>query len=475
MSYLRINNNPQVNKSFSTTPVCSTCVIPPMPENRRTEKELSFKANTTPTYNIRTSLTTEDEKQKYSIVASSLDITGRKELDLLLKSGILLNTKSNDKSSTLDNLYKIITTPRAAGLTPQTVLKETVSTIANPFKITQNFGNIPNVYKNEILQKTHPNSKNPKDVINSQTINVDYSSACVSASIEFNLAKQTPAEFARFAEGLTSQKIAVDKTIDLKNLTDKTLDSVYLLNLFKVPYEMKDFDKAKLTLSPDKNAIIRAQIQNHDKDSQERSLIDVLMQSTFMNVGSQQTYDSLTDLRGGDFNYDDKGLIEFEKTFTESIVQNRNKMSVTYQELDENGKITGYTTDFNTMKKHILDSLAIGQNVIVGYTYFIKNKDLQAPDPEKSPNEEIITGHEITIIGAAQDKNGKLIFICNDTDDNNPNPITYTEDYLLPKIHHAGLPKEVLEEDPQYKEVWQEGLELYKEAKNNNNASQQVA
>ena len=47
-----------------------------------------------------------------------------------------------------------------------------------------------------------------------------------------------------------------------------------------------------------------------------RSSIDVLMQSAFMQLGSQGTYNSLTDKRLGFLtSSDNTGLIEFEKTF----------------------------------------------------------------------------------------------------------------------------------------------------------------
>lgn len=408
-------------------------------------KKPSFTAQQTP-LNLRTELTTNEEKEKYSKLVTALDKHERKSLELLLKKGILLNTNSNDKSSTLDSLYKIITTQRADGLDPKVTLKETINTLANPFVITQRFGDTPKEYVKEILSKPHDAK------VNENTIDVKNSGACVAASIEFNLAKQMPAEFARFAEQLTSPKVAVDKTIQLKNLANNTLDSVWLLNAFEVPYEMDDFNKAKLKLAPDKNALIRAQIQNSNKDKLERSLVDVLMQSTFMNVGSQQSYNSLTDIREGKFNQNDKGLIEFEKTFTESVVEDKNKISVTYQIVDENAKLTGYETDFQTVKKHLLDSLAMGENVIIGYT--------QVDDKNT-----IINGHEITIIGARKDKNDKLIFICNDTDDDNPRPIEYPEDYIIPKIHHAGLPQKVVEKDVKFVDNWVEGINAYKNGK----------
>lgn len=413
---------------------------------------------------IRTELSTKEEKDKYASLVSLLGKSDRKNLEMLLKNGKLLNNNSNDKSSTLDNLYKIVSIPRFDGLEPAVVLKETVNTLANPFIITQQFGDIPqpfvkkvieigreNASPSNLIEKIKQKGSAGANEINENSINVQHSGCCVAASIEFNLATQMPAEFARFAESLTSKKVSVEKTIQANNLANNALDTVWLLNAFEVPYKMDNFKEAKILLAPDKNAILRAQIQNSNKDPLERSLIDELMQSTFMNVGSQQSYNSLTDTRKGKFNQNDKGLIEFEKTFTESIVEDKNKISVTYQQVDDNGKLTGYETDFNTVKKHILESLKMGENVIIGYT-------------QVDNNSTIINGHEITIMGVKQDKDGKLIFICNDTDDNKSKPIEYTEDYLIPKIHHAGLPQAVVEKDIAFVDNWVEGMKAYKEA-----------
>lgn len=415
---------------------------------------------------IRTELSTKDEKEKYSNLLSVLNKSDKKNLEILLKNGKLLNTNSNDKSSTLDNLYKIVTVPRFDGLETSVVLKETINTLVNPFVITQQFGDIPqpfvkkvieigreNGFPSNLIERFKQKGSVKESEINETSIDVKHSGCCVAASIEFNLATQMPAEFARFAESLTSKQVAVEKVIQSNNLANNTLDTVWLLNAFEVPYKMDNFKEAKIRLAPDKNAILRAQIQNSNKDPLERSVIDELMQSTFMNVGSQQSYNSLTDTRKGKFNQNDKGLIEFEKTFTESIVEDKNKISVTYQQVDDNGKLIGYETDFNTVKKHILESLNMGENVIIGYT--------QVDDKST-----IINGHEITIMGVKQDKDGKLIFICNDTDDNKSKSIEYTEDYLIPKIHHAGLPQKVVEKDVAFVDNWVEGMKAYQEAKN---------
>lgn len=407
---------------------------------------------------LRTRLTTEDEKSKYNQLVKISDKQTRKNLDSLLKKGILLNADSNDKTSVLDSLYKIATTPRANGLNAGILVSETVATLNDPYKITQEFGDIPKEFENDVISACKStNAKAPSFTAQNKAnvpaeTNVEHSGTCVAASEEFNLAQKMPAEFARFAEGLSSPNMQVQKNIKLANLADNTLDSVWLLNAFEIPYEMKDFNNAKLTFAPDKNAIIRAKIQTVDKDPHERSCIDVLMQSTLMQVGSQQSYDSLTDKRQGKFNQNDKGLIEFEKTFTESVLEDKNKISVTYQTVDENAKLVGYETDMTTMKRQLIETLDKGENVIIGYT--------QVDD-----NNIIINGHEITIVGYKKNNDGKLTFICNDTDDGMSKAIEYNEDYLLPKIHHAALPHDIVQNDVKMVENWVEGLNSYKELK----------
>ena len=383
----------------------------------------------------KTTLTTQADIKKYTEVSSNLDTDGKKALDYMLKTGSLLNNKSNDKSSTLDNLHKILTNKRADGLNAKTMLNDTVKTIANPAIITQHFGNIPDNIKG-ILKE-----------YDASTQEVPHSGCCVAASIEYNLASQMPAEFARVAEGLSSEKMSSQKTIDLNNLCENKDDAKWLLDNFKIPYTMKDDNKAEVTLAPDKNAIFRAHIQTIDRDELERSPLDVLMQSTFMNVGSQQTYNSLNDVRVASFGPGDRGLVEIEKTFTESVVTDSNKTAVTFQdvqEADENGmtvaKLTGYRATANTVKRSLLNSLAQVQNVIIGYTSIDENSN-------------IIGGHEITVVGAKTTGDGKLVFVCNDTDDDSPELVEYHEDYIIPRIHHVGLPTDVVEADSRLKSI----------------------
>ena len=68
-------------------------------------KAEAYKTNAT----VRTSLTTKDEKKKYEELSNELNLEYRRKLEFALKSGQLLKNNSNDKSSVLENLHKIIT------------------------------------------------------------------------------------------------------------------------------------------------------------------------------------------------------------------------------------------------------------------------------------------------------------------------------------------------------------------------------
>ncbi len=391
------------------------------------------------------SLKNTDEQKKYNEIAKKLDSQGRAQLNTLLKSGILQDSSANDQTTVLENLYKIASEPRIKGLSEKNILKETLIALSNPYSITQNFGDVPVPVERELLSAPERNHLTPGD------LNV-HSACCVATSIEFNLASKMPAEFTRMVAGLSSEDYSVTKKVKLSDIATNVVDAIWMLNEFNVKYKLDNWEDVEITLQPDRNAIIRSRIQESYKDPLERSSVDVLVQSMLMNIGSQNTYDSLTDTRTGKFNPDNRGLTDIEKTFAEEVAQGKPKVSVTYQILNEEGKLTGYECEPETVKKHILDALKTNNNVIIGYT-------------QMDENNIVINGHEITIIGAEQDQNGKLIFICNDTDDDKSEPIKWNADELIPLIHHAGLPKEVLKDDVEFVEGWKEALAEFQQSR----------
>jgi len=423
-------------------------------------KTPSFKAEAyTSAVTVRTNLTTKDEKKKYNALYEELDSKYRRKLEFALKSGQLLKNNSNDKSTVLDNLYKIATEDRDPGLDKTTILEECLDILSNPYVITQTCEDIPDEYKKQVIGIITGLDTNPQKIMQTAyELDNMHTGTCPAASIEFDLATKKTAEFVRMVEGLTSPKNEVQKVIKMNSLSEKSSDAIWLLTKFKTPHKMLNFDTAAVLLKPDENAIIRARIQNQHRDKGERSIIDVLMQSTLMQLGSQQTYNSLTDKRAPNaWTQEDGGLIDFEKTYVESVVEDKNTTSVTYQKVNEEGKLVGYEKDFATIKKELLDTLKSGHNIIIGYTW---------PDPE---NDNKLAGHEITIVGYKTDANGKGVFICQDSDDDIEKPIEMSEEFLLPKIHHAGLPEKIASKDFQYQDSWEVGLEEFQKMKHQKN------
>ncbi len=415
-------------------------------------------ASYTTAVTIRTNLATKDERKKYKeLMEELIKPQYKRKLEYALKSGQLLKNNSNDKSTVLDNLYKIIKEDRDEGLDKNTILEECLDILANPYVITQTCEDIPKEYQKQIIGLITGLSTNPETIMQTKwELDNMHTGTCPAASIEFDLATKHTAEFFRIVEGLTSPKHEVKKRIKLDSLSENSLDAIWLLNKFKTPWQKENFDSATILLKPDEHAIVRARIQNQHRDKGERSMIDVLMQSTFMQLGSQQTYNSLTDKRApNDWTQDDGGLIEFEKTFVESVIEDKNTTSVIYQNVDEEGRLSGYTKDFATIKKELLATLKAGYNINIGYTW---------PDPY---NENRLAGHEITIVSYKLKPNGEGVFVCQDSDDDKAEPIEMSEKELLPKIHHAGIPEAIASKDFDYEESWKVTLDEFNKTHKN--------
>ncbi len=444
MVSVQINNvNPYFKTNFAgmKPQTAENSVLPENAQSGGGKVYPSFKSASA-AISVRTMLTPE-ENEKYRDVYAVLDKKSRKLLKMALGSGLLLKNDAEDRSTVLDNMHKIITTPRVKGLSADKIAKNVLETLVNPSIITQRFGDIPQAVMPQIINYMTGDSTDTRErTLKEEEFNEMYSGCCVAASVEFNMAHRHPAEFSRFVEGLTSPSMEVKKTINLERLSKNTLDAVWLLNAFEVPYELKGINQAVLTLKPDKEAIIRARIQNNYRDPWERSSVDVMMQSMLMQLGTEQTYSSLLDKRGGKFSREDKGLIDFEKTFIESVAEDKDTTSVVYQVVDENQRVIGQEADYQTIKSQILEALDMGKNIIIGYII-------------TDAAGVIENAHEITITGARKTSTGETIFICNDTDDDIPFPIEYSETYLIPKIHHAGLPTPIAEKSLDLTENWQ--------------------
>ncbi len=383
------------------------------------------------------------DKKKLNVIKSKLSASSIEQLQRLKANGILNDKSSNDGSSVLDNLYKIATEPRIQGLNDGIIIAEVINALDNPYSITQKFGDIPENVAQEISAAS--GQEFPKSLYNVP------SHACVAATVEFNLAIKKPAEFARFAQGLSGADYSVKKNIKMPNIADGVAEGLWKLREFGIKSQINtNWEDITLEIKPDRNAIVRARVQTSYKDPKERSCVDVLIQSAFLNLGSQHAYNALSDKRTpGKFNPEEYGLSDFEKNLVESIVLDAPKVSVLYQDIDMEGKLRGYNAEPEETKQHILKSLELGQNVIIGYTHFDNNGQVDG-------------GHEITIVGYGKDENGSEYFICNDTDDDVDSAITISVEKLLPLIHHAGISKEALSNNDEIVESWREIIDDFK-------------
>lgn len=396
-------------------------------------------------------LESPQDRLMYSQISEFIGKENKGRLDNLLRNGKLLSNVSNDGTNTLQNLYKIMQDSRANGLDNKKVLTETIKTIENPMVINQHFGKIPDLETPSVLanewfttfnngigfnSKLAPHFREAKYTgpfiaIDKEDLNVEYSGTCVASSIEFNLADRKPAEFARLVSSLTGSDMSANIHLKYTDIAKTKLEAIETLNNFGIEHSPLSLDDVSITIRPDKNALVRAKVQQNRPDNSTRSLVDTVMQSTFMQLGSANTYNSLLDKRNDDFITDGKGLAQFEVNVVENIVDNNidgniDNVSVVYQNVDENGKVNSYNYDYETTKKHILDTLNSGKNVIMGIT-------------ELDQNNQIIgnSGHEITIIKAETRPDGKLNFIGSDSDDNIIGAVSFKEEDLIPKIHHA--------------------------------------
>ena len=441
----KINNNIQILQQKGTVQTKNK-TVPQTVVSVPTDLK-SYSANNLRAYHpafTGQTTTLPSEKTQLRTIKSKLDKATITKLNKLEANGILTNKDSNDGSSVLENLYKIATEPRIRGLKNTQILEEVISSLENPHAITQKFGDIPTHVAKEIGNEMGTEFPN-------QAYNV-VSSSCVVASMEFNLASRKPAEFARFAAGLSGETYSVDKKVKMSDISTGVADCLWHLREFNTEHKIENnWEDITIKIKPDRNAIIRARVQTSYRDKGERSVTDVLIQSALLNLASQNSYDALTDERTGKFNADNTGLTDMEKTFAEQIVFESPRISVTYQQLNEEGKLVGYNCEPHETLNHILKSLELGQNVIIGYTHIDENNQVNG-------------GHEITIIGYEKDENGNGYFIYNDTDDEIDTAVKISEKQLLPLIHHAGISKEALSSEDIIIEPWKEYIDWFQTA-----------
>ena len=392
----------------------------------------------------------KQEENLFNNISKNLDAEYKQKLSNLLKQGILTESKAENNTTILENLNKIVSTPRYQGLDRINILKECIDILENPSIITQFGEDIPEEYQNEYIEKIYRTNKtqiiaewkeyqirseaiNSNDKTNSNPTEKDLKEfikekliqrnigTCAAASIEYDLATKYTAEFFRMVEAFTSKSPQTTKKIPI------TIPQDFFgqrMSSFNTKFKVIDNNTAQIDIQPDTEALKLAQIQNNHKDKNERSMIDILMQSMIMNVGSGGTYNSLLDKREkGNFSNNEGGLVDIEVQFTKETLTGVPVFNEHYQEFD--GKKYKFSKSQNYIKKEIENALEKGENVVIGYIFKVEDGNY--------------SGHEITIVGQTKNINGEALFICQDSDATISAPITISEDFILSNIHHASF------------------------------------
>ena len=355
---------------------------------------------------------------KYNELLENLDKKYKEKLKGILERGILLNNDSSSKSSTLDSLYKILTTPRSKYLNNDIILKECIDVLDNPSVITQLAEDIPEEYTEIVVDKITNNSKDKKlRQISKDNLESRHLGTCAAASIEYDIASKMPAEFINIIKQLTSSDNQFVKTLHLKKNSIEYKENLEKIKQFKTPFK-ETKDGIEITLKPDKDSYLLAQIQTKYKDPHERSIIDILTQSMLMNCGSRGTYNSLNDTRKCGT---DGGLMDFEIGYLKNLLKEEKSEPNVYMKINRMGEVV--ENNINKKQKDIKMALADKENVLVGYVFLNKENKFDS-------------GHEITIIGETQNLLGEKFFICQDSDDTIATPICIPKEELLKEIHH---------------------------------------
>lgn len=358
---------------------------------------------------------TPKEKVKYDRINQVLNQEYKRKLRECLNAGKLLDSKSSDKSTVLDNLYKIVTQPRAKEVNSLNILNECINILSNPEIITQITEDIPSQYVKQfsgLISKQHSEykTKSIKKILENRDVN-----SCVAASVEYYMAVEHPAEFFRIVEGLTSVKKEVKKYVDCRkvDLTDDVIE------FYKTKNEMQN-GYMEVTLKADDNAYLLANMQKSFQDDDERTSVDILTQSLIFQLAVGNTYDSITDRHKSLFNPSGEGICANEENYALKILTGNNVVCKEYKEIDEFGSIEKVYGSEQEIGNDIDNALNNGKIVLAGiYCVYEKGSELC--------NE----GHELTIIGKTKGIDGTEYYICKDSDAEFGRAVTITKDFLL--------------------------------------------
>jgi hypothetical protein len=405
----------------------------------------------------------------YTTIRKSLDSETRSLFKSLLKDGVLADSRADGGHSTLYHLYSMLTTRRANGYNNQILVKEAVHILGRPYVITQQFAPLSENMARRILQVRNNPGLLSRSVIQApfkqltwKDLDVEHGATCVASSLMYYMADKEPAELARHLSELTSPMNAFFEKARLEELSPADPSKAYdVLREHHIKYYVSGPGEVTIRVENPPAGALRAidsqkVIQNRlkfktpdGKPSAQnpyqdmRTGIESAYQSALMFLATR-TYDPAIDLRDDEFNpgQGSIGLTADEEALMQTIVKDIGGVSaVTYQVVagkdnpqpGEEGAnfLYGYTRSFEQITSDIIESLRMGQPVIIG------SIDTEA-------NGSIYSPHVNTITGAFMDpKSHELMFTMADSDDNIPSLVVHSAREIIPKIHHATFPLKI--------------------------------
>lgn len=405
--------------------------------------------------------------QMYHAVKKGLDGATRKQLKNLLKQGVLSDTDTDNRHSTLYQLYAMLKTERGHGYDGKTILKETVEVLNRPYTISQKFAPLSENAARQILQVRNNPGLNragvapPAKPLQWNDLNVENSATCVSSSVMYYMADRQPGELARHLNELTSPMNAFFEKARLDEISpDDPSQALQILKDHNIKYfisgpgevtvkvenppagVIRSIDSQKVTTQRGKQQFDANKNPVPNAYDGARNGIEAAYQSALTFLATR-SYDPATDMRDSEVPGEgSKGLTEPEKTLMETIIKdNGGVQSVTYQAVagkanpqpgeEANSYLYGYTRSFEQTAQDIVEALKMKEFVIIGIT-------------DTDETGAIVGGHEITITSAYVDKkDNQLKFVVADSDDGVPSLVVRNASELIPRIHHAGLPVKV--------------------------------
>ena len=398
------------------------------------------------TYGSKRKTLTEKEKVYYAKIYSSLDKETKLKFEKCLKSGKLLLNDSNDNSTILKNLYRIFSEPRAKEVNRDTIIKECINILDNPLIVTQNPEDIPagfiknaseyvfnqeeavrerkraiakhSAYMMLILEDEEYKDKATEMKRITEMLANRNLGTCVAASIEFVMASKHPAEFIRIIAGLTSEKKEVKKMLDLRkaDLMDDDLDFI------KIPNKLIN-NRRELTLKADNGAYFLANMQKVCQDNDERTTIDILFQSMIFQIGTQGSYNSISDKHSSLFNKED-GLNNIEENYILQVLFGVKPQDMVYREYNSDWSLDK-EVDNSIIEKDIDSALRTGKYILIGINC--------------SDTTDYTDGHELTIIGKTKGLDGTEYYVCKDTDQSFTRPVQIKKEFLLENIINTNI------------------------------------